>query len=238
MWPAIPEFLPWCVGARVEQPFGDRASSPSLEIVRGVLRMQFTTRNTPAARMRKFSWSWCKGRSRRWPGNGASSRSASAARGSLPGRVRVQEPLIAAACNHAFESICDTIVDAFARRAQGKYGCGASAEDLGVACSAESDRSRSKWPMRGPQRRIAGLFRCRRSATIADALAAAAATGYCAGSDRRAAVAYSASRGRESDSARRAIGSRSIAALAVDPKAARRARVKQASPAAVASSPR
>jgi ribosome-associated toxin RatA of RatAB toxin-antitoxin module len=40
-----PEFLPWCIGARVEDVSeGERVAS--LKVARGVLRTEFTTRNT------------------------------------------------------------------------------------------------------------------------------------------------------------------------------------------------
>ena len=40
-----PEFLPWCIGARVEEvSAGERVAS--LKMARGVLRTEFTTRNT------------------------------------------------------------------------------------------------------------------------------------------------------------------------------------------------
>ena len=40
-----PEFLPWCVGARVEQ-MSETETLATVKIARGVLRTEFTTRNT------------------------------------------------------------------------------------------------------------------------------------------------------------------------------------------------
>jgi ribosome-associated toxin RatA of RatAB toxin-antitoxin module len=52
-----PEFLPWCVGARVDEVVSQRALASAQDVARGVLRAEFTTRNTARAKMRKSSCS-------------------------------------------------------------------------------------------------------------------------------------------------------------------------------------
>ena len=115
-----PEFLPWCVG-RPRRGCRPRASaSPTLKMARGVLRTEFTTRNTlqpgradPHAAashgpFRDLSGEW------RFDAIGES-RLARA----VSGRVRVQESSDRArAFNAVFEALCGTIVDAFVLRAQ------------------------------------------------------------------------------------------------------------------------
>lgn len=120
-----PEFLPWCVGARVESKSPTEVLA-TVKIERGVLQTEFTTRNIlePGALIlmrlvdgpfRHLEGTW------RFEAIGE--------RGSqVQFRVEFEfkNRLTAAALSHAFETLCGTIVDAFARRAQALYGAGKS----------------------------------------------------------------------------------------------------------------
>jgi ribosome-associated toxin RatA of RatAB toxin-antitoxin module len=115
-----PEFLPWCVGARVEE-VSPTERIAALQVSRGVLRTDFTTRNTlvPDAQIhmqlmhgpfRDLIGEW------RFEAIGT--------RGSrVHFRVEFQfkNRLTATAFNAIFESLCGTIVDAFVLRAQNIY---------------------------------------------------------------------------------------------------------------------
>ena len=115
-----PEFLPWCVGARAEDvSLTERIAV--LQVSRGVLRTEFTTRNTLVqgaqihmqlmhGPFRDLSGEW------RFEAIGT--------RGSrVHFRVEFQfkNRLTAAALSSVFESMCGTIVDAFVVRAQSMY---------------------------------------------------------------------------------------------------------------------
>jgi ribosome-associated toxin RatA of RatAB toxin-antitoxin module len=115
-----PEFLPWCVGARVEEVSATERVA-ALKIARGVLQTEFTTRNTliPDAQIhmqlmhgpfRDLIGEW------RFDAIGT--------RGSRV-RFRVEfefkNRLSATAFNAVFEALCGTIIDAFVVRAQTIY---------------------------------------------------------------------------------------------------------------------
>jgi len=115
-----PEFLPWCVGARVEQ-LSETESLATVKIVRGVLRTEFTTRNTlqqdaqilmqlVEGPFRQMRGQWCF--------------DAIGERGSQV-RFHVEfefkNRLMAAALNPVFEAVCGATVDAFVLRAQQIY---------------------------------------------------------------------------------------------------------------------
>ena len=116
-----PEFLPWCRAGRVES-ISPTESLATIDVERGMLRAEFTTRNTlePGARIlmqlthgpfRELSGQW--------------SFDAIGERGSrVHFRVEFEfkNRLTGAAFNSVFESMCGTIVDAFALRAQKIYG--------------------------------------------------------------------------------------------------------------------
>jgi ribosome-associated toxin RatA of RatAB toxin-antitoxin module len=116
-----PEFLPWCRAAQVES-ISPTESLATIDVERGMLRAEFTTRNTlePDARIlmqlthgpfRELTGEWRFG--------------AIAERGSrVHFRVEFEfkNRLTGAAFNAVFESMCGTIVDAFALRAQKIYG--------------------------------------------------------------------------------------------------------------------
>jgi ribosome-associated toxin RatA of RatAB toxin-antitoxin module len=115
-----PEFLPWCVGARVEEASPTERIA-ALKVARGVLRTEFTTRNTlvPDAEIRmqllhgpfrdlKGEWHF----------------EAIGARGSkVHFRVEFEfkNRLSATAFNAVFEALCGTIIDAFVMRAKTIY---------------------------------------------------------------------------------------------------------------------
>jgi ribosome-associated toxin RatA of RatAB toxin-antitoxin module len=115
-----PEFLPWCVGARVEDVAGGERIA-ALKVARGVLKTEFTTRNTlqPDSRIhmqlmhgpfRQLTGEW--------------SFEAIGSRGSrvhFKVEFEFKNRLTAAAFNAAFEALCGTIVDAFVLRAHTIY---------------------------------------------------------------------------------------------------------------------
>jgi ribosome-associated toxin RatA of RatAB toxin-antitoxin module len=117
---SYPEFLPWCVAARVEETSATERVA-LLKVARGVLQTEFTTRNTllPDARIdmqllhgpfRDLTGQW------RFEAIGK--------RGSrVHFRVEFEfkNRLTAAAFNAVFEAMCGTIVEAFALRAQKIY---------------------------------------------------------------------------------------------------------------------
>jgi ribosome-associated toxin RatA of RatAB toxin-antitoxin module len=115
-----PEFLPWCVGARVEE-VSDVERIAALKVARGVLQTEFTTRNTlqPDAQIhmqlvhgpfRNLVGEW-----RFEPIGTRGSR--------VHFRIEFEfkNRLSARAFNAVFESLCGTIVDAFVLRAQAVY---------------------------------------------------------------------------------------------------------------------
>jgi ribosome-associated toxin RatA of RatAB toxin-antitoxin module len=116
-----PDFLPWCIGVKVDDVSASERIA-TLKIARGVLQTEFTTRNTLLqdaqihmhlmhGPFRDLTGVW------RFEGIGT--------RGSRV-QFRVQfefkNRLTAAAFDAAFETLCGSIVDAFAQRAQQVYG--------------------------------------------------------------------------------------------------------------------
>jgi ribosome-associated toxin RatA of RatAB toxin-antitoxin module len=116
-----PEFLPWCVGSRVED-VSPTERVAEVKVKRGLLETDFTTRNTlqqdAAIHMRLMH-----GPFRELTGDWRFEPIGT--RGSRV-RFRVEfefkNRLTAAAFNSVFEAMCGTIVDAFAVRAQKIYG--------------------------------------------------------------------------------------------------------------------
>jgi ribosome-associated toxin RatA of RatAB toxin-antitoxin module len=120
-----PEFLPWCVGARVE-PKSATETLVSVKIARGVLRTEFTTRNTlqqDAQILMRLVEGPFRHLQGQWRFDAIGERGSQ-----VHFRVEFEfkNRLTAAALNNAFETLCGTIVDAFARRAQALYGAGKS----------------------------------------------------------------------------------------------------------------
>jgi ribosome-associated toxin RatA of RatAB toxin-antitoxin module len=115
-----PEFLPWCVGARVDD-LSPTERIAVLQVSRGVLRTEFTTRNT-LVQDAQIHMQLMHGPFRDLTGEWRFE--AIGTRGSrVQFRVEFQfkNRLTAAAFNAAFESMCGTIVDAFVLRAQKTY---------------------------------------------------------------------------------------------------------------------
>jgi ribosome-associated toxin RatA of RatAB toxin-antitoxin module len=115
-----PEFLPWCVGARVEEvSAGERIAA--LKIARGVLQTEFTTRNTLRAdeeiHMQLMHGPF-RDLSGEWHFEAIGSRGS---RVHFRIEFEFKNRLTAAAFNAVFESLCGTIVDAFVLRAREIY---------------------------------------------------------------------------------------------------------------------
>jgi ribosome-associated toxin RatA of RatAB toxin-antitoxin module len=119
--PRYPEFLPWCTGARVED-VSPAQRIATLKIAHGVLQTEFTTRNTLTADAR-IDMRLTHGPFRDL--TGAWSFEAIGTRGSRVNfkvEFEFKNRLTSAAFNAVFESLCGSIVDAFAARAQKVYG--------------------------------------------------------------------------------------------------------------------
>ncbi len=115
-----PEFLPWCVGARVER-VSENETLASVKVAKGVLRMEFTTRNT-LQQDAQILMRLAEGPFRHLQGQWRFEDIA--ARGSqVHFRVEFEfkNRLMAAALNPVFEAVCGTTVDAFVLRAQKTY---------------------------------------------------------------------------------------------------------------------
>ncbi len=115
-----PEFLPWCVGARVEQS-SETEMLATVKIARGVLRTEFTTRNTlqkDAQILMQLVDGPFRHMSGQWRFEAIGERGSH-----VHFRVEFEfrNRLMAAALNSVFEAVCGTIVDAFVMRAQQIY---------------------------------------------------------------------------------------------------------------------
>ncbi len=116
-----PEFLPWCVAARVEDVAGGERIA-ALKVARGVLQTEFTTRNTLRqdsqihmqlmhGPFRQLTGEW------RFDAIGYSRFARQ-----FPGRVRVQKPPDRGRLQRACSKRCAArIVDAFVLRARTIY---------------------------------------------------------------------------------------------------------------------
>jgi ribosome-associated toxin RatA of RatAB toxin-antitoxin module len=115
-----PEFLPWCAGSRVRE-VNENERVASLHIVRGVLRTEFTTRNllrpTQEIMMHLVDGPF-RSLSGQWRFDAIGERGS---RVSFRVEFEFKNPLTAVAFNAAFETLCGTIVDAFAVRARAIY---------------------------------------------------------------------------------------------------------------------
>jgi len=116
-----PEFLPWCTEARVEKS-SDTERLAAIKVARGVLRTEFTTRNTVKKDARivmhlvEGPFKHLTGEWRFEPIGERGSRV------SFRVEFGFKNRLTAAAFNSMFESLCGTIVDSFALRAKKIYG--------------------------------------------------------------------------------------------------------------------
>jgi ribosome-associated toxin RatA of RatAB toxin-antitoxin module len=118
--PRYPEFLPWCVGVRVED-VSPTERIAMMKIAHGVLQTEFTTRNTliPDAQIdmqlthgpfRDLTGEW------RFEAIGARG-----SRVNFKVEFEFKNRLTAAAFNAVFETLCGSIVDAFVVRAKKIY---------------------------------------------------------------------------------------------------------------------
>ena len=118
---AYPEFLPWCVGARIEaESPGERVAA--LKVARGVLRTEFSTRNTllqdSKIHMRLLHGPF-RDLSGEWRFEAIGERGS---RVHFRIEFEFKNRLTAAAFNAVFETMCATLVDAFVLRARNIYG--------------------------------------------------------------------------------------------------------------------
>jgi ribosome-associated toxin RatA of RatAB toxin-antitoxin module len=115
-----PEFLPWCVAARTEEAGGERLAT--VKVARGPLQAEFTTRNTlqPDAQiLMQLVHGPFRDLQGLWRFDAIGDRGCKV-------QFRVQfefkNLITASAFNAIFETLCGSIVDAFAQRAQKIYG--------------------------------------------------------------------------------------------------------------------
>jgi ribosome-associated toxin RatA of RatAB toxin-antitoxin module len=115
-----PEFLPGCTGARVEDE-SDIQRLASVCIARGMLRTEFTTRNT-LTRDAQILMTLVDGPFRSltgvWTFTDIGGRGS---RVSFRVEFEFKNRLTAAALGSAFESLCGSIIDAFVARARKTY---------------------------------------------------------------------------------------------------------------------
>jgi ribosome-associated toxin RatA of RatAB toxin-antitoxin module len=115
-----PEFLPWCVAARVEDVSASERIA-ALKVARGVLRTEFTTRNTleqDAAIHMQLMHGPFRNLTGEWRFEPIGTRGS---RVHFRVEFEFKNRLSASAFNAVFESLCGTIVDAFVLRAQAVY---------------------------------------------------------------------------------------------------------------------
>jgi ribosome-associated toxin RatA of RatAB toxin-antitoxin module len=115
-----PEFLPWCVSARVEDvSAGERIAA--LKVARGVLQTEFTTRNTlqqDAQIHLQLMHGPFRNLTGEWRFEPIGERGS---RVHFRIEFEFKNRLSATAFNAVFESLCGTIVDAFVQRARTIY---------------------------------------------------------------------------------------------------------------------
>jgi ribosome-associated toxin RatA of RatAB toxin-antitoxin module len=115
-----PEFLPWCSASRVRQ-ISDDERVASLQIERGMLRTEFTTRNRlhqDAGIMMTLVDGPFRSLTGQWQFNAIGERGS---RVSFRVEFEFRNPLAAAAFSGTFESLCGTVVDAFVAHARRVY---------------------------------------------------------------------------------------------------------------------
>jgi ribosome-associated toxin RatA of RatAB toxin-antitoxin module len=116
-----PEFLPWCTAGRVQEVSATERLA-TVKVARGVLQAEFTTRNTlqPDAQIHmQLVHGPFRDLTGLWRFNALGERGCK-----VQFRVEFEfkNRLTATAFNAVFETLCATIVDAFAQRAQKIYG--------------------------------------------------------------------------------------------------------------------
>lgn len=118
---SYPEFLPWCSQASVDERVGDTVIA-TLELHKGAMRRRFTTRNTRSEHnaidialvggpFRRLAGGWRF----RELGDGGS-------KVSLELEFAFDSKLVDMAFGPFFEDTCNSLVDAFTRRAVEVYG--------------------------------------------------------------------------------------------------------------------
>lgn len=115
-----PEFLPWCTAARVQKASPTERIA-AIDVAKGSLKMQFTTRNTIQPDS-QILMELVEGPFSRLTGKW--NFDAIGGRGSrvlFKVEFEFKNKLMAIAMNPVFESVCDKIVDAFVQRAQAAY---------------------------------------------------------------------------------------------------------------------
>jgi ribosome-associated toxin RatA of RatAB toxin-antitoxin module len=119
---SYPQFLPWCKSGRIIEEISPTETLAAMSIERGVLRSEFTTRNQLQPD-RDIVMNLAEGPFRsltgHWQFIPIGERGS---RVSFRVEFEFRNPLTAAAFNTVFESLCGTIVDAFAARARKIYG--------------------------------------------------------------------------------------------------------------------
>ena len=119
-----PQFLPWCVGAHIEDLSAvERIAAVKVE--RGVLRTEFTTRNT-LRQDEQIHMQLLHGPFRELTGDWRfEAIGTRGSRVSFRVEFEFKNRITAAAFNGVFESLCGSIVDAFVLRAREIYPAGA-----------------------------------------------------------------------------------------------------------------
>jgi ribosome-associated toxin RatA of RatAB toxin-antitoxin module len=116
-----PEFLPWCVAARVEDASaGERLAT--VKVARGLLQAEFTTRNIlqqDTQILMQLVHGPFKDLKGLWRFDAIGERGCKV---QFKVEFEFKNRLTATAFNAIFETLCATIVDAFAQRAQKIYG--------------------------------------------------------------------------------------------------------------------
>jgi len=116
-----PEFLPWCVGVRVEEVSATERIA-MLKVAHGVLQTEFTTRNTLIADTQidmRLTHGPFRDLMGAWRFDAIGTRGS---RVHFKVEFEFKNRLTSAAFNAVFESLCGSIVDAFVTRAKKVYG--------------------------------------------------------------------------------------------------------------------
>jgi ribosome-associated toxin RatA of RatAB toxin-antitoxin module len=118
-----PEFLPWCVAARIEESSATQQVA-AIKVARGVLQTEFTTRNTLTP-VSQIDLQLLHGPFRDlkgvWRFEAIGDRGC---RVQFKVEFQFKNRITASAFNAVFETLCGSIVDAFAQRAAKIYAKG------------------------------------------------------------------------------------------------------------------
>ena len=118
--PRYPEFLPWCVGVRVED-VSPIERIAMLKVAHGVLQTEFTTRNTLTADAQidmRLTHGPFRDLTGAWRFDAIGDKGS---RVHFKVEFEFKNRLTSAAFNTVFESLCGSIVDAFVTRARKVY---------------------------------------------------------------------------------------------------------------------